>query len=83
MNTRPGFRIAYGTLALLGSCAGARPVRGGGGGQKRKSKRRSFVATKLSPAKRAEAMLYRSVDGKWYDRLLYDELPRQASPQLF
>ena len=42
-----------------------------------------FVATKLSPAKRAEAMLYRSVDGKRYDRLLYDELPRQASPQLF
>jgi hypothetical protein len=28
-----------------------------------------FVATKLSPAKRAEAMLYRSVDGKRYDRL--------------
>ena len=41
------------------------------------------VATRLSPAKKAEAMLYRSVDGKRYDRLLYDELPRQASPQLF
>lgn len=42
-----------------------------------------FVATKLSPAKRAEAMLYRSVDGKRYDRLLYDELPRQGHSLLY
>ena len=41
------------------------------------------VATRLPPAKKAEAMLYRSVDGKRYDRLLYDELPRQGHSLLY
>lgn len=36
------------------------------------------VAARLSPKRKAELMLYRSFDGKRYDKLLYDELARQG-----
>eukprot|EP00908_Phaeocystis_cordata_P020680 Transcript_32337.p1 GENE.Transcript_32337~~Transcript_32337.p1 ORF type:complete len:304 (+),score=74.66 Transcript_32337:140-1051(+) len=41
------------------------------------------VATRLPPARNAQALLYRSVDGRRYDRLLCDELARQGHELLY
>lgn len=41
------------------------------------------VATRLSPARKAEAMLARTFDGRRYDQLLYDEVARRGQVGLY
>ena len=43
----------------------------------------SELGSRLGPAKKAEAVLYRTVDARRYDQLLYDELARQKHELLY